>query len=744
MNIAVPQMHPEAEAAAPDFVEPVHETVYEPVYEEPGADGGPESPYRSVVGGFLIAAAVLWIGVVAWAAGQASNAAPLGAVDLVRWAATASGPLALIGLGWLLFGRSERGETTRFIRGVQQMRGESEALQGVLASIGTQIVANRAALAEESARLTHLGVEAAERLSAVTRDVDAGARAMLRYADQLDRAAGSARTDMGVLLADIPKAEAQARAMAETLRAAGVDAHGQASALEAQMNVLTLRARETGEAAEGATERLIAHVAQMENATQTVTADMERASAAFERVGAETSHGLSIGLGEVEEQIGRLTAQIAAQEEAARIAAGTIDGSLSGMEARLPALTADGEQRLNALELTLGRVQSLLEGVLQAMSGGDARIGELTARGETLRSVLAEIDGNLHQSLPEGLADIEARTERGRVATEALLPQVAALGQATDEARERLDAAAEAAMARLDDAGRTAEARLGEAEALVARQGEAIDALLGKLDGELGAARERVSALGGAVAETDASAGQLLRDTAPQLIEALLRVREAALQATERARDAISTAIPDAAARLGEATGAAMQNAITEQVSTQMAELSALTENAVEAARSASERLTRQMLAIGETAAAVESHIHEAQETLRENDSEQFSRRVAVLIESLNSTAIDVTKILSNDVTDAAWTQYLKGDRGVFTRRAVRLLDAGEAREIVRHYEEEPEFREQVNRYIHDFEALLRRVLGERDGSPLGVTLLSSDVGKLYVALAQAIERIRG
>jgi len=48
-----------------------------------------------------------------------------------------------------------------------------------------------------------------------------------------------------------------------------------------------------------------------------------------------------------------------------------------------------------------------------------------------------------------------------------------------------------------------------------------------------------------------------------------------------------------------------------------------------------------------------------------------------------------------------------------------------------------------VNRYIHDFEAMLRAILTERDGSPLGVTLLSSDMGKLYVALAQAIERLR-
>ena len=47
------------------------------------------------------------------------------------------------------------------------------------------------------------------------------------------------------------------------------------------------------------------------------------------------------------------------------------------------------------------------------------------------------------------------------------------------------------------------------------------------------------------------------------------------------------------------------------------------------------------------------------------------------------------------------------------------------------------------NRYIHDFEAMLRSVLSTRDGHALGVTLLSSDPGKLYVALAQSIDRLR-
>jgi hypothetical protein len=68
------------------------------------------------------------------------------------------------------------------------------------------------------------------------------------------------------------------------------------------------------------------------------------------------------------------------------------------------------------------------------------------------------------------------------------------------------------------------------------------------------------------------------------------------------------------------------------------------------------------MLKIGETAAAVEARIDAARKESDAKESENFSRRVALLIESLNSTAIDVTKILSNEVTDSAWAAYLKGD----------------------------------------------------------------------------------
>jgi hypothetical protein len=76
-------------------------------------------------------------------------------------------------------------------------------------------------------------------------------------------------------------------------------------------------------------------------------------------------------------------------------------------------------------------------------------------------------------------------------------------------------------------------------------------------------------------------------------------------------------------------------------------------------------------------------------------------------------------------------------------RPAVRLLRRDEAGRIAQIYDGDVEFREHVNRYIHDFEAMLRIILSARDGNALGVAILSSDMGKLYVALAQAIERLR-
>jgi len=167
-------------------------------------------------------------------------------------------------------------------------------------------------------------------------------------------------------------------------------------------------------------------------------------------------------------------------------------------------------------------------------------------------------------------------------------------------------------------------------------------------------------------------------------------------------------------------------------------------EEAIAAARAATQQLTEDIAAITAASLGLESRIDDAKDEAVRGDSAQFARRMARLIEAMDSSALSVAKILSADVSSKAWSAYVRGETGLFTRQAVRLLNSSEAREIRRLYADDDEFREQVNLYVRDFEIMLRNMISTRDADALSVTLVSSDAGKLYVALAQAIERLRG
>jgi len=223
----------------------------------------------------------------------------------------------------------------------------------------------------------------------------------------------------------------------------------------------------------------------------------------------------------------------------------------------------------------------------------------------------------------------------------------------------------------------------------------------------------------------------------------MTRVREVATQAEGTMRTALEGVVTEAREAITAASQEAMRDSFTKRVRVEIAEVEAVGEKVAQAAQASAERLSRQMISVAEKAAAVEARIAQADARLDAASQEDLAHRSGLLIEALNSSSIDIAKALSTEVTDTAWASYLKGDRSIFTRRAVRLLDGGEARAIARRYGEDPEFRDAVSRYVHDFEALMRRTLAEREGGPLSVALLSSDVGKLYVALAQALERIK-
>jgi hypothetical protein len=307
--------------------------------------------------------------------------------------------------------------------------------------------------------------------------------------------------------------------------------------------------------------------------------------------------------------------------------------------------------------------------------------------------------------------------------------------QAISGASQRADSLSETAV--------TIGERIAEAGALLEQQKATLDEV-GTLAGQrLEGLHAQTAALEVLLVKADGEVRALTEGATGNLIEALLRVRETATQAAEHARETISAVIPRVAQRLGESASRALSQAVTDVGHAEMAGIGAASEQAIEGARLAAERLTRQLVTIAETSTAIEARIAENRDQTEAHDDASFARSVSLLIDALNSTAIDVAKVFSNEVTDEQWKAYLRGDRGIFTRRAVRLLDRAEAGAIVARYGEDAEFRDQVTRYIHDFEALLRRVMATKEGNPIATTMLSSDAGKLYVALAQAIERIR-
>ena len=455
--------------------------------------------------------------------------------------------------------------------------------------------------------------------------------------------------------------------------------------------------------------------------TEALEALIARSRDSIAAIGDETVANLADHVGEIESRLHQINDLVEGQRTLVSGLQRSLDEAVDSAQSRFAAMEESALARNERLTEALSRLTAETQRIDAALAAGGLTAEKLIGSAETLMVALDSSVRELDETFPAALQRFDGRIETSRILLDSAAPEI-----------ERLEAISEALL------GRTQ-----EAEELLRGQGRRLSEWLESTQSGVDANRELVEKLRTALDNAHQDATRITEGAGPLLVTALLRVKDTADQAAERARQALSRAIPEAANALADASEQAMQRAIDEKVTAQIEMVARVAEEAVKAAHQASDRLTRQLLTIADTSASLEARIEEADRVAEDRDRDHFARRSALIIESLNSTAIDVSKILSNDVTDSAWSAYLKGDRGVFTRRAVKLLDAGESREIALHYDNDPEFQEHVNRYIHDFESMLRIILSARDGNALGVAILSSDMGKLYVALAQAIERLR-
>lgn len=472
--------------------------------------------------------------------------------------------------------------------------------------------------------------------------------------------------------------------------------------------------------------------------------------------------------------------------EALRKEAEAVDNNIAERDARLFATIAQRqselakverealaamEQRLQAIDLQLSERRSALAAESDALENRGQAVADRLAELREQIAAVAETGDATEARLAAGIAALDDKLRESRTALAGTDEQVVELTEASVRLLELIQGAAQHSRTELPVALSEAEDRLanlrqqtgdirsvlGEAVGhgadlsayvIAARDDSkgAMDQVLGlqeTLAQEAASELERIAQIRAAIEASGAETEALAAKASGALRDAITLLEQHARQAVEAIEHTSAASVRELAEAIAARSQAAISRSLAEGAEGALAELEQAATRASAVGRDATVSLRDQLARVNELASNLETRVARARELAEEQVDRDFARRVALISEGLNSTAIDISKVLATDVSDTAWTAYLRGDRGIFTRRAVRLLDNTEAREIAELYDADPDFRENVSRYIADFENMLRTLLSTRDGKAVSVTLLSSDMGKLYVALAQAIERLR-
>jgi len=140
---------------------------------------------------------------------------------------------------------------------------------------------------------------------------------------------------------------------------------------------------------------------------------------------------------------------------------------------------------------------------------------------------------------------------------------------------------------------------------------------------------------------------------------------------------------------------------------------------------------------------------HEAEAPAREAPREappreappEAARPERHTVDSLDSLAVDIARMIDHDAAAELWDRYKRGERNVFTRKLYTMQGQKAFEEIRKRYRADADFKRTVDRYVGEFERLLEEVSRDDRGQMLARSYLTSETGKVYTMLAHAAGR---
>ena len=665
---------------------------------------------------------------------------------IINWAT----PTILILLGWLLLIRSSTAEALRFRDVSNSLRIEAQNVEDKVREVNQEIALARDFLSQYSQDLEHIGRHAADNIVNASQKIEIALNDSTQKAEILEKVSESTHKNLELLSKKLPVVNSAAKDATNLIGKTGIEAITQIRSLELALKdsnaASSLNRQELEKLSlqnKSFSDDIISQTKDLQAFSETMSEKTKNEIKDITATLRSEYNDFDLAISKTSEKLDTQSQQIA----------DNLNQNVEKLSRALMDLTQSNLEENHHIKAMMENIQEHIDKSQEQINVINDKATEQTAKMAFALTALKENSDSVGLGLADNYKQAELLIER----SEKLL-------LALDSSSRELDETLPASVKRLDQTFDLVEKRfkstfsnikkLSEHSDKLSRKNSAIekqlsvskdqiDALLEKQNDTADLNNDKISKILSTLHESKAALEDISNNTEGAFTEQIKNVNHQISESLELSRQAIAEKIDFSSQKIAENGSTIIQETIDKQVAALENNLQTSLDLHVKAASENVAKLQSQLMLIEEMTDNLEKRLEDNAIGFSNVGEESFSRQMALLTESLNSTAIDVAKIISNDVTDTAWAAYLKGDRGVFTRRAVRLLTTNEAKLIVTHYDENMEFRDHVNRYIHDFEAMMRVLLSTRDGNAIGVTILSSDVGKLYVALAQAIERLR-
>ena len=119
------------------------------------------------------------------------------------------------------------------------------------------------------------------------------------------------------------------------------------------------------------------------------------------------------------------------------------------------------------------------------------------------------------------------------------------------------------------------------------------------------------------------------------------------------------------------------------------------------------------------------------------SSSDTFLNDAGYIIEKLNSIAIDLSQILSPDVSNELWNKYNAGYKSVFSKYLNHILNKKQITSLKELLDTNKDFKQYTDNYIKEFDNLILKASTTDKREILLATITSTDIGKAYMVLKE-------